>query len=71
VADLLLVMGNVRREMGDLNEALELFSESLYSKVVIYGKSHPEVGFIHHIIGVAFCNKYDFQQSIVHFEGRH
>ena len=68
VADLLLVMGNVRREMGDLNGALELFSESLYSKVVIYGKSHPEVGFIHHIIGVAFCDKQDFQQAIMHFE---
>ncbi len=68
VSNLLLLMGNVRREMGDINEALELFSEALYSKVLIYGNSHPEVGFIHHIIGVAFCDKQDFQQAISHFE---
>ncbi len=42
IANLLLLMGHVRREMGQLNEALGLFSEALYDKVNIFGKLHPE-----------------------------
>jgi len=68
VANLLLVMGNVRREMGELNGSLELFSEALYNKTLLYGKSHPEVGFIHHIIGMAYCEKPDLQKALAHFE---
>eukprot|EP00979_Chaetoceros_neogracilis_P007995 scaffold1744_cov237-Chaetoceros_neogracile.AAC.7 len=67
-ANLLLVMGNVRKEMGELNEALELFSEALYNKTLLYGKSHPEVGFIHHIIGIAYCEKPDLQKALAHFQ---
>lgn len=67
-ANLLLVMGNVRREMGELNGALELFSEALYNKTLLYGKLHPEVGFIHHIIGMAYCEKPDLQKALAHFE---
>jgi len=66
-ANLILVMGNVRREMGELNESLELFSEALYDKTLLYGKSHPEVGFIHHIIGMAYCEKADLQKALAHF----
>lgn len=67
-ANLLIVMGNVRKDMGELNEALELFSEALYSKTVLYGKSHPEVAFIHQVIGIAYCEKPDFQKALSHFE---
>uniref|UniRef100_A0A7S3PXG4 Uncharacterized protein n=1 Tax=Chaetoceros debilis TaxID=122233 RepID=A0A7S3PXG4_9STRA len=68
VANLLLVMGNVRREMDDVDESLELFSEALYDKVLVYGKYHPEVAFIHHRIGMSYCDKPDFEKAISHFE---
>lgn len=67
-ANLLIVMGNVRKDMGELNEALELFSEALYSKTILYGKSHPEVAFIHQVIGIAYCEKPNFQKALSHFE---
>ncbi len=67
IANLLLLMGNVRREMENLDEALELFSEALYNKVLVYGKFHPEVAFIHHRIGLAYCDRPDFEKALSHF----
>ena len=52
VGDVLQWMGNVRREMGRQQEAMGLFSDSLYVKVLLRGKSHPDVGRIHHSMGV-------------------
>jgi tetratricopeptide (TPR) repeat protein len=68
IANLLILMGNARREMGQLNEAICLFSEAMYDKVNVYGKSHPEVGFLHQTIGVVFCDKGEFEKGLSHFE---
>ena len=68
VANLLVLMGHVKREVGKSNEALTLFSEAMYDKISVYGKSHPEVGFLHQTIGVVYCNKREFQKGLLHFE---
>ena len=67
-ANLLLLMGHVYREIGKLNEALSFFSEAMFGKINVYGKSHPELGFLHQTIGIVLCDKGQHQKGLLHFD---
>ena len=68
IANILTFMANTKREIGLLSEALTYFSDALYHKVVLHGKSHIEVGFLHHNLGVVYCDLSDFPRALDHFE---
>lgn len=68
IANLNILMGHVNREIGNHNEALINFSEAMYDKISVYGKFHPEVGFLHQTIGVVYCDKGEHQKGLLHFE---
>ena len=68
IANLTLLLGHVQKNKGKLNEALVLLSEAMYDKINVFGKHHPEVGFLHQTIGVVYCDKGDFQKGLSHFD---
>lgn len=68
IANLKLLLGHVEKEKGRLNEALILLSEAMYDKINVYGKSHPEVGFLRQTIGAVFCDKGDYHKGLSHFD---
>ena len=68
IANLKLLIGHVEKEKGRLNEALILLSEAMYDKINVYGKSHPEVGFLRQTIGAVFCDKGEYHKGLSHFD---
>ena len=67
VGDLLQWMGNIRRELGMQTEAISLFTEALYNKIVIHGKDHPDVGLIHQSMGIVHDDLMEFDKSMEHY----
>lgn len=68
IANLKLLIGHVEKEKGRFNEALVLLSEAMYEKISVFGKSHPEVGFLHQTIGSVYCDKGEYHKGLSHFD---
>jgi len=68
VCDLLQWMGNVKREMGNPNDAYAFFSDALYGKIIVKGKTHPDVGLIHQSLGIVHDDMEQFDKALKHYE---
>ena len=61
-------IGNVLREEGKLDEAVEYFNSALASKKEIFGSEHEEVGNTMFILAITLDGVKAFDLSIKHFK---
>ena len=67
IGEILQWLGNVKREMGEPDKALALFSEAFYIITLKYGNIHPRVGRIHQSLAIIFDDMGDYNNSISHY----
>ena len=68
IGDIYQWQGNIKRETGDYQSALALFTEAFYTTTLKYGKMHPRVGRIHQSMAIIHDDLGDFKKSMEHYQ---
>ena len=68
VGDIYQWQGNIKRETGDFESALTLFTEAFYIITLKYGKLHPRVGRIHQNMAIIHDDLGDHCKSLEHYK---
>ena len=67
IGDILQWMGSIWRQKGFPREALDLFTQALYDKVVVKGKDDPDVGLIQQSLGIVSDDLKDYSKALEFF----
>ena len=68
IGDVYQWQGNIKRETGDYQSALALFTEAFYTITLKYGKMHPRVGRIHQSMAIIHDDLGDHNKSLEHYK---
>ena len=68
IGDIYQWQGNIKRETGDYQSALALFTEAFYTITLKYGKMHPRVGRIHQSMAIIQDDLGYHDKSLEHYK---